>query len=385
MRMRVCLILGAVVAGGGLAFVQGTQAFAQTFFEDSFDTGASSQRWTPIPGQINAIPNHKLEGSSTSGNHDHTGNGGQAAVAFPANPTPYGAYHEFDPQPAHIPLRLGVWVYDEGHDSYCPNEDGVQLRQQTRGLVGLTTVPGEDNVANPPSGAWGPHIIYEYEDWAFLGVELRNMENPTGPNATPEQFHYRWYTKTDGWHTTTVVRKANPVCGGPTVWKHFEIVLHPYTGNVGDIQFFIDGQLVGEGRRDPGPGGQGAEFRRISMGTRFPQNSDLLDPNWGPPLYSYEFYRFDDVTLGLVPLDCHVPRFDADDDGDVDQVDFGVWQSCFTGVDDPDGWYDRQVCGCMNSDGDADIDPDDWGAFLACLSGPGIPAPTDCDAGLPPP
>ncbi len=385
MRTVIVTMLGILAGmGPGVVFAQGTQTFEEVIFTDTFDTGASSVQWPPIPGRINGFYNHKLEGSTTSGYHDHTGNEGQCAVAFPNNPVPYGAYHEFDAQPAHIPLKLSVWVYDQAHDTYCPEEDGVLLNQQTRGLVGLTSVPGTENIADPPMGEWNrPNVVYAYEDWAFLGVQVRHLQDPTGPDVPPEQFHYRWYTKTDGWHTTTVVRKAEPVCGGPTVWKHFEIVVHPYTGQVGDIQFFIDGQLVGEGRRAAGTGGQGAEFRRISLGTRFPENSDL-ENGYGAPLYSYEFYRFDDVKLSLEALTCNVPRFDADGDGDVDQVDFGIWQRCFTGEGNPGGLYDRQACGCMNSDGDTDIDLVDWDAFMDCLSGPDIPAPADCDAGLPP-
>lgn len=76
---------------------------------------------------------------------------------------------------------------------------------------------------------------------------------------------------------------------------------------------------------------------------------------------------------------------DADKDGDVDQVDFGMFQQCFTG--DGGGLPAAPpYCGCFdwrNNDGlrgnDGDVDGFDMGAFEDCASGSGVPADPECD------
>jgi hypothetical protein len=91
---------------------------------------------------------------------------------------------------------------------------------------------------------------------------------------------------------------------------------------------------------------------------------------------------WDNVRL-TVGLPCWEPRFDRDNDGDVDQDDFAVFQVCFTGgvgsIVDPD------TCRCMNSDGDEDIDQIDLIGFEACARGPMIEADDTCDDLLAPP
>lgn len=93
---------------------------------------------------------------------------------------------------------------------------------------------------------------------------------------------------------------------------------------------------------------------------------------------------WDNVKLSFI-LPCNVIRFDADNDGDVDQADFAVLQACYTGAGDPEGIFDADACRCVNSDGDSDIDVDDVTAFEACASGPGVVANVDCDNALSPP
>ncbi len=58
-------------------------------------------------------------------------------------------------------------------------------------------------------------------------------------------------------------------------------------------------------------------------------------------------------------------RADLDRDGDVDQEDFGPFQTCFSGDARP---YDP---GCQSADldGDSDVDPADFGIFSSCLGG----------------
>ncbi|HPD29337.1 MAG TPA: hypothetical protein PLL20_05040 [Phycisphaerae bacterium] len=100
--------------------------------------------------------------------------------------------------------------------------------------------------------------------------------------------------------------------------------------------------------------------------------------------YAPEVAAWDNVKLSFI-LPCNPVRFDADDDGDVDQADFAVLQACYTGADDPDEIFNAEACRCVNSDGDSDIDAEDVAAFEACASGPGVLANVNCDNALSPP
>jgi CubicO group peptidase (beta-lactamase class C family) len=60
---------------------------------------------------------------------------------------------------------------------------------------------------------------------------------------------------------------------------------------------------------------------------------------------------------------------DFDGDGDVDQEDFGVFQSCICGS--TEGY--SAGCAPADLDGDGDVDLNDWTLFNSCVSGPGLP------------
>lgn len=71
---------------------------------------------------------------------------------------------------------------------------------------------------------------------------------------------------------------------------------------------------------------------------------------------------------------CHAPFPDHDGDGDVDQEDFGVFQTCLTeglsGI--------LPGCSCFDYDYSDAIDGVDFDAFAACMSGSGVPAKPTC-------
>lgn len=66
---------------------------------------------------------------------------------------------------------------------------------------------------------------------------------------------------------------------------------------------------------------------------------------------------------------------DLDRDGDVDQVDFGLFQTCWTGVDVPQDLPDCQVA---RLDDDSDVDWADFDVFQNCASGPVIGVVSGC-------
>ncbi len=65
---------------------------------------------------------------------------------------------------------------------------------------------------------------------------------------------------------------------------------------------------------------------------------------------------------------------DFDDDGDVDQSDFGIFQLCLSGtnISYPTG------CERADFDTDGDVDKDDTNAFIQCLSGSNTPYDASC-------
>jgi len=73
------------------------------------------------------------------------------------------------------------------------------------------------------------------------------------------------------------------------------------------------------------------------------------------------------------PVVCYTPIWaDADQDSDVDQVDFGVYQLCYTG-----GFgsipSSPEYCRCFDRDGNEQVDGTDLDAFEKCATGPAVP------------
>ncbi|MBP7936154.1 MAG: hypothetical protein KA354_16045 [Phycisphaerae bacterium] len=81
----------------------------------------------------------------------------------------------------------------------------------------------------------------------------------------------------------------------------------------------------------------------------------------------------DNVTAEVLG-GCPRPFADADGDSDVDQVDFGVFQACFTGAEG--GVAD--ACKCLDWNKDNAIGGADLNKFSACFSGPAIQADPSC-------
>jgi len=79
------------------------------------------------------------------------------------------------------------------------------------------------------------------------------------------------------------------------------------------------------------------------------------------------------ITVHLI-RETVAPDFDVD--GDVDQADFGHFQSCLSGPG-----VARTDPSCLNArlDGDEDVDQDDFGIFQNCTTGPDKPVTPGCD------
>jgi hypothetical protein len=66
---------------------------------------------------------------------------------------------------------------------------------------------------------------------------------------------------------------------------------------------------------------------------------------------------------------------DFDNDGDVDQVDFGHYLGCITG---PASGPPATGCEDADLDGDNDVDQEDFGLLQRCYSGPDLPVDVTC-------
>lgn len=212
---------------------------------------------------------------------------------------------------------------------------------------------------------WGPpsRPNFDVHGWLVLTEPYRTEYYVLGVNSRVSWTHVVWATRTDGWNVSSTARVRG--------WRKMEIVVHPYTGRVGDVEFLIDGEVVAVGRRAPGSG-TGVDVSWLQLG-----GDPALLPE-GILTNTFEEFWYDEVALTFTPDPCSEVVMDADEDGDVDQADFGVFQTCYTGSGNV-GLFDELACHCMDADADKDVDGDDLVVFEQCASGPGIPADPACD------
>ena len=101
-----------------------------------------------------------------------------------------------------------------------------------------------------------------------------------------------------------------------------------------------------------------------------PDASSWFIPNWpGPnwPTAGDPDYVGAWTTLYAEVNRCGIPFADGDGDGDVDQVDFGLFQVCLAGAETVTG-----ACLCYDSTGDSKLDITDFDGFMKCFTGPAI-------------
>lgn len=139
---------------------------------------------------------------------------------------------------------------------------------------------------------------------------------------------------------------------------------YPWTAP-GDVQCYID------------------NVKLVYRAEPFPENCSNKHDDDGDALIDCE----DDDCYHDAACPCNeLLVFDVDEDGDVDQADFSLLQSCLTGTGDPGGAFRSlpEACRCLDITGpgnepDNALDQQDLVAFELCASGPGIPANPACD------
>lgn len=196
-------------------------SLAHTMFQDGFESGVDNARWT----NVTQYSGSKLMLADSTCIHSGTG-----AAMQPANSLYYmrsrpGLLGNIGPVVRDQKVTASVWFWDDGLDD----------------LGGVSSFSGGIMLNNSALGDYFQVGIYNW----FAAV--------------PERLtHYGWRTKTDYWNATSIRRTAG--------WHELSIEVGAYTGTVGDVKFYIDGVLGGQGRRLSTTAGTGYDIDEVRVG-----------------------------------------------------------------------------------------------------------------------
>lgn len=195
------------------------------------------------------------------------------------------------------------------------------------------------------SGSWNAYAIEYWRDNGYPLGDSRNLYT-----AFQEAVQLRYPAGLVGTRGVAAAFSASPTCGHPPLVVQFT---DESMGTIDNWEWdFGDGQTSTERH----------------------------------PVHTYTQPGSYDVTLSVSGQGSHSvtePGFitvlhqpgDFDDDGDVDQEDFGRFQRCLSGSGNP-----QTDSSCMRArmDDDLDVDESDILLFVGCYSGPGVTARRDC-------
>jgi len=343
MRKASVLAAGMVLAACG--FVS-----AEVVFFDGFESGTSNwmgwedvswypdkvcNAWCPCGSPRNCFGPFMVYQSN---NHPYSG--AWCGRQEQAQPWWYGSKtkdYVLPTLPSDRSIRLSVWQFEDYNkrDPFSP--PGSVAHDQVQGWVALMGDFYEDET-----------------EFLALGVHAHTAS----PAPIEDWWHnVAWSTAAEGWNLTS------PLTPRAQGFRHLEMVVHPYTGNAGDVEFFVNSTKVGEGSRTV-VDGTVVPINRIAIGSSPAHMTEDYISN------TYEFFWYDDVALSVQD------RGDFDFDGDVDLADFGTFQSCFNGPNRPPK---AASCGGADFDGDNDVDLADFGVFQGCFNGPNRPPKPGCN------
>jgi hypothetical protein len=289
---------------------------AQSLSEDFDPTGIDESLWKRWPEADERL--------FTSNAHNHTSGGTYAAMAVEADPYGYASYADFGEISGEIYAE--AWVYDMLDDA------GTDLDRPVSCMLALISgTPAVDT--------------FDYTDYLQLGVVAYH----TSGLSTTYSIRTAYRDAHGGSYLNTgVPRKLG--------WTKLGIHARSLADG-GQVTFFIDDVPVGISRRS------GTLLRYVRLGL---------------PFKSYDYFWYDDVTVGASGPPDGV-RFDTDLDGDVDMTDFSVLQRCYTGLSGVGLVYHAPTCWAMDADENGHVDAGDFVAFQNCATRSSVPADPACD------
>lgn len=343
-----------------------SMASAGVVFTDGYEEGTGN--WTPWtdlywePGVGGCWQLNNCWGPHAiflSENHPHSGV--KCGRQEQAMPWWYGSKSKdgiLPPLPTDKTIRLCVFQFEDANPIYLepatnPPKPGdaraYQNHDQVQGWVALMGDGFVDGATDETEFlAIGVHAHWAIQD-ANVTDWYQNLACATAAG---------WTETLGGWALTSP--RVPRVQG----MRRLEIWVHPYTGANDDVEFFVNGVRVGSGSRKTDDFGSVIPISRIALGSNPVHMVEDYISN------SYEFFWYDDVKLTTGVL------ADCDDDGDVDLVDFGIFQNCFNGPNRPA--KDPGNCMIVDFDADGDVDLVDFGVFQRCFNGPNRTPPYEC-------
>ncbi len=249
----------AFMAAAAVALLVGS-AFAEPIFYDNFEPWWATG-WGACPGSQAQM---EMSGSQDGGRPCHDGT--HAVLAQPNWRWAYTACHAL-PGSYDGDIYLSVWVYDSASiwpgqagppdNPYWSNEHVPHARIRIGDSAGYDYLHlaciGKNKTSTDPQWA---NNIYFAVDTAYEGARLL-----TGPP------------------NSVVPARREPG------WRKWMIRVKPYTGQQGDAEFYLDGQLVYSGYRNGGPMGAPA-MEKIGLGSN---------------TWTGEWYWYDEVEVDQWP------------------------------------------------------------------------------------
>ena len=254
-----------------------------------------------------------------------------------------------------------------------------------------------------PTGGTNLHLCYKW-NWIEMNIKSNTIDvtimNKYNPDSVPGQTNHPCNASGSGpfrtTMTTTIDRKylgdfSGVVMGG-LVMEDLEDPADPYRpigncwgerqgGGINGVADYIDNVYVYDGE---------GKYSEADCEQPPPQGPCCVRTGWGSGTCTMttevDCTGTDSTWLGVGATcdDCDFcpdPFADTDEDLDVDQDDFSMFQACFTGL----GGGILPGCACFDREPDTDVDQDDLGGptlpntFEGCASGPDVPADPTCD------
>ena len=254
-----------------------------------------------------------------------------------------------------------------------PQAGGVAITwPPSPGMKGQNIGKGDANLCNNFSVALGTNevVIKIISDWILIYAETTfynpNKTNPPWHAAIPRVYTGGFDSISWGVGAGCELDSASYTCkdgGTPYQCLTYSTNTGGYDRTYMDSMVLYDGELYFDDYVDPVRACCHQDTGTCDELAQSACNGD--EDVWHPDAESC-----DDIVC------CVDPFADADADDDVDMVDFGLWQACFSG----DGNALIAGCECFNRQGsDNDVDALDFTDFEACFSGPTVPANPGCD------